>query len=171
MEFYGLYDINRIPTNESLERGRIPNKDKFITVVHLALFNREGKMLIQKRSKDKKSWANIWDVSVGGTPVAGETSIQGIQRETKEELGLEIDFSEKRPSLTYSFSYGFDDFYTLVMDISLDEIRIQEEEVQEVKFASKEEIFKLIDNKEFINYNKDFISLIFYMKDNDSIIK
>lgn len=151
-------------------RGDLTPKDTFRTVVHLALFNNKGEMLIQQRQKDKKGWANMWDVSVGGSVISGETSIEGIQRETLEELGLDIDFSKTRPAITYAFETGFDDYYIIRKNINADEIKLQLEEVQNIKFATKEEIFDLIDKGEFIPYNKEFISILFYLRNHKSLI-
>ena len=41
-------------------------------VVHICLFNARGEMLIQQRQSFKSGWSNFWDVTVGGSAVAGE---------------------------------------------------------------------------------------------------
>lgn len=171
MEIFDLYDINRVKVNETMIRGDKNPKDRYRTVVHLAIFNSQGKMLIQQRQKDKTGWPNMWDVSVGGSPISGDTSIEAIQRETEEELGLEIDFSGIRPAITFTFPEGFDDFYIINRDIALDEVKMQEEEVQSVAYATKEEIFTMIDEGKFISYSKDFISLLFYLGNGGRIIR
>ncbi len=165
MEQWDLYDKNRIKTNETVERGQSFSPDKYRVVVHLCIINSNNQMLIQQRTKDKNSWANLWDLSVGGHVVAGETSQQGIQRELLEELGLDMDFSEIRPSLTMNFNSGFDDIYIIRQDVELSSLTLQESEVQAVEFATLDEILEMIDNHTFIPYHKSYISLLFDLKD------
>jgi isopentenyldiphosphate isomerase/intracellular septation protein A len=57
-------------------------------VVHLHLFNREGKLYLQKRSLKKDIQPGRWDTSVGGHIVPGESVEDALRRETSEEIGL-----------------------------------------------------------------------------------
>ncbi len=56
--------------------------------VHLLVFNRRGDLFLQKRAKNKDVQPGKWDSSVGGHLQPGETPLQGVLRETEEELGL-----------------------------------------------------------------------------------
>ena len=118
-------------------------------------------MLIQQRQPFKQGWSNLWDVTVGGSAVAGDTSIQAAEREVFEELGLEISLAGMRPALTVSFSFGFDDVYIVEQDVDIHTLNLQKEEVQQVKWASREDIMSMIDDKTFISYHKSFIHIIF----------
>ena len=82
-------------------------------------------------------------------------------RELFEELGLKRDFTGERPHFTMNFVHGFDDYFFLIEDIDINELTLQEEEVQAVKWASRNEIMKMLDDKEFIPYYKSLIDLIF----------
>ena len=102
----------------------------------------------------------MWDLSVGGSAVAGETSRTAAERETLEELRLAVSFDGIDPSLTVHFDYGFDDFYLLERDVDLESVTLQEEEVAAVAWASEEKILSMIDGGEFIPYhNKSINSL------------
>ena len=108
-EKWDLYNGYREKTGETIVRGtKIPD-GRFRLVVHVAIFNSKGQLLIQRRQKDKSRWADLWDVSVGGHVIAGETSDLAAERETMEELGLFISLAGKRPALTLTFGNGFDD--------------------------------------------------------------
>jgi len=61
-------------------------------VVHLHLFDSHGKLYLQKRSKSKDIQPGKWDTSVGGHVDPGETPMEALFREAREELGL-TDFS------------------------------------------------------------------------------
>lgn len=170
MEIVDLYDRNRVKLDKTHKRGKKMPKDTYRVVVHLCLFNSKGQMLIQQRQKDKKGWSNLWDLTVGGSPITGETSWEGIQREAREELGLDIDFSEIRPMITHSFPFGFDDYYVVKMDVDLKELVLQEEEVQDAKWASRDQVLEMIDKGSFIPYTKEFIELMFYFKNRNNNI-
>ena len=165
MEYLDLYDINRQPLGEKIPRGSKVIGSKYRMVVHICIFNSEGQMLIQQRSPNKKGFANLWDLSVGGCSQCGETSQQAVHREVLEELGLDIDFSHIRTKLTVNFEHGFDDYYIITRDVELSELKLQEEEVVDAKWADLNEIFSMIDDGTFAPYFKSFIALLFDMRD------
>lgn len=161
MEFWELYDIHRQKTGKLIQRGEKVPEGYYHTVVHVCIFNSNGDMLIQQRQPFKQGWPNLWDVTVGGSSVAGDSSIQAAEREVLEELGFHLSLEEQRPALTVSFSFGFDDIYIVKQDLDISTLTLQYEEVQQVKWASREEIIKMIDERTFISYHKSFINLIF----------
>jgi isopentenyl-diphosphate delta-isomerase type 1 len=57
-------------------------------VVHLHLFNQQGRLYLQKRAADKDIQPNKWDTSVGGHVNWGEKTEAALLREIGEELGL-----------------------------------------------------------------------------------
>lgn len=150
-----------MPTGKKAERGTKLGEGEYHLVIHVCIFNSDGKMLIQQRQKTKRGWPDYWDVSCGGCAVTGETSRDAARRELLEELGIDIDFNDARSAFCISFSGGFDDFYLINRDIPLNELKLQTEEVQAVRWASKEEIFNMIDSGEFLPFFKSFIELLF----------
>ena len=58
------------------------------------IFNKNGDVLLQKRSANKKLWPNLWDITAGGHVLAGEFGYQALIREMREELGLDISKTE-----------------------------------------------------------------------------
>ena len=113
MEKWDLYDKNRVKSDIAVSRGEEIPTGLYRVVIHVAIINSEEKMLIQQRQPFKHSWPNMWDISVGGHVISGETSSQGAQREVKEELGIDVDFTDIRPSFTVNFETGFDDYYII----------------------------------------------------------
>ena len=164
MEKWDAYSVDRIPLGRSVVRGERHDEGLYRMVVHAAIFNSEGRLLIQQRCTQKKTFPEKWDVTVGGGSLCGETSREAMQRELREELGLDIDFSELRPRLTVNFDDGFDDYYIIEKDLSLDSLRLQTEEVMDVRWATLGEIFEMIDSGEFIPFMKSFIAFLFEMR-------
>lgn len=166
MENWDLYDIHRNKLNKQMVRGEAIPKDEYHVVVHVCIFNSEGQMLIQQRQSNKETWPNYWDFSCGGSATAGDTSQLAATRELEEELGLEYDFTNIRPQFTFNSVGAFDDYYLLEMEVNLNDVIIQAEEVQDVRWATKQEILELIERGEFISYYAGLVDLLFTMKMN-----
>ena len=84
-----------IVNNDGMVIGKAPrsvchNGKSFLLhpVVHLHVFNKSGKIFLQKRAMTKDIQPGKWDTSVGGHIGPGETITDALFRETREELGL-----------------------------------------------------------------------------------
>ncbi len=164
MELFDLLDSNRRPTGETIVRGNRLPEGRYHVSVHVAIFNERGEMLIQQRQPWKESYPDMWDVSVGGSVIAGETSHEAAIREVREELGIEIS-PDLRPILSTPFHDGFDDMFTLTMPLELSALTLQAEEVKDARFASLDGIYALLDAGSFIPYRKEYLALLFALKD------
>ena len=168
MELFDLYTADREKTGMTMVRGEPTPEGYYRLVVHICIFDEQGRMLIQQRQPFKHGWSNMWDISVGGSAVAGDDSRSAAERETREELGLEIDLKDERPTMTIYWEHGFDDYYVLTRNVDLNTLTLQPEEVQTVRWAEKEEILQMIDDRTFIPYEKSLIELLFRRRDNRS---
>ncbi len=107
--------------------------------VHVQVFDREGRLFLQKRSDSKDVQPGKWDSSVGGHLRPGESPIQGARRELAEELGVETARLEK----AYEYFWESEIETELVRTfVTLHEgpFRLQEEEISEGRFWSLDEI-------------------------------
>lgn len=162
MEIWDVYDVFRQKTGRFHQRGIPLEKGEHHLVVHGCLFNAAGQMLIQQRQSFKEGWPNLWDVTVGGSALAGETPQQAIARELAEEVGIQHGFRSARPAFTLNFSVGFDDWFLLERDdIDCRTLTLQAEEVQAVRWADENEIQRMIGEGTFIPYEPSLISFVF----------
>lgn len=164
MELWDIYDRDRIKLNKTMVRGDEFKSGSYHLAVHACIFNSNGEMLIQQRQPFKSGWSNMWDITVGGSAVSGDTSQTAIERELFEEIGLKVDLQNVRPHLTINFNEGFDDIYLIEKDVDINELKLQYEEVQKVKWASIDEIYQKLDEGIFIPYYKSLIKLFFDMR-------
>ena len=164
MERFDLYDRDRRQIGLTARRGEAVPADCYRLAIHVCIFDQRGHLLIQQRQPFKRKWSGLWDLSVAGSAVFGENSREAAERESDEELGIQIDLSDARPSLTVHWEKGFDDIYILTMDIDTDKLVLQQEEVKAVRWAALEEILSMIDNGIFIPYEKSFIELLFRLR-------
>lgn len=165
MERVDLYNENRIPLGKTAERYARRKSGEYRTVVHICIFDKNGRMLIQQRSQEKRMCPGKWDVSAAGAVDAGETVRQSAEREVREELGYALDLSGVRPSVTVNYHGGFDDYFLVVRELNLETLVLQKEEVTAVRWASQEEVLCMIREDLFIGYPESFIQFLFDMRE------
>ena len=148
MEKRDLYDINKKLTGETIYKNEKIPANRYILVVLVFIQNSQGKFLIQKRSKQKDGKY----ASTGGHPKTGETSIDGMITEIKEELGLTV----KPEELELIFSgqedvkQVFFDIYYMKKNFNISDLKLQKEEVDFVEWLSFKEIETLIKKDLFL---------------------
>ena len=123
-ELRDLYDADSVKTDKTYRKGeKIPN-GYYPMVVMVVIRNSNGEFLMQKRVKAK---GGDWGVT-GGHPKSGETPLEGIITEVKEELGL--DFSNEK-FVEYDSGCDGNDCYKMYFvnkDVDLKNIKVQEDE-------------------------------------------
>ena len=144
-----LYNKDSELTGLTYYKGDSIPEGYYPMVVMIAIQNSEGKFLMQKRVPSKGGDYGV----TGGHPKSGETPYEGIITEVKEELG--IDISDKEIIEFNSGCDGVDCYkmYYTKLDISMDEIVIQEEELSEVRWFSMDELEDMVDKK-ILNQNQ-----------------
>ena len=158
-ELWDVYDKDRNRTGRTHPRGKELAPGDYHLVVHVAIFNSRGELLIQRRQPWKHGFPNYWDLSAGGSALAGEDSRMAAHRETLEEIGLDLDFSEVHPKFTYYWDHGFDDYWFMTKDASILDMQLQEAEVAEVRWVNREGLIRLVEDERFVPYY--FIRRIF----------
>jgi isopentenyldiphosphate isomerase len=135
-EVVGEADINQIYSERLRHR-----------IVHILLFNSEGKLALQKRSQYKSFCPGYWSTPVGGHVQKGETYEQAALREFQEELGanspLEFLFKE-----VYNDSQGNKKFLSTFRTNYDGQFELNPEEVESIDFFTLEEIGGMIDRGE-----------------------
>ena len=69
--------------------------------VHVLVWDKQGRLLLQKRSRTKDLEPGKWDCSVGGHLEVGESYAAAAVREAQEELGLALARSDLQPQHDY----------------------------------------------------------------------
>jgi 16S rRNA (adenine1518-N6/adenine1519-N6)-dimethyltransferase len=74
--------VGEFPKSEVWSKGLLHR------IVRIMIEDEEGRILLQKRSKDMETFPDCWDHSAAGHVDAGEDYDQAAKRELQEELGL-----------------------------------------------------------------------------------
>lgn len=161
IEKWEILDDYGNSTGEVLERNNPRVWDKGI--YHLAsdvwILNSENKILIQKRSEQKKLEPNVWAMT-GGSVIFGETPKETIVREAKEELDIDINPNDLQLITKIKSLNVWVNTYLLKCDYDISKMKFQPDEVSDVKWATWEEIDNFVKQGKFIKYRWEFVSEI-----------
>lgn len=130
--------------------------------VWIWIINSKNEILVQKRATSKKNHPNEWDMPSAGHVKAGESSIQGAIRETFEELGIVTKESDYKFICEYIFDKTLEiaQVYILKKDLDISEMKLQKEEVSEVRWLSYEKFKELFYSKEFVPFDSEYRELV-----------
>ncbi len=128
-------------------------------VVHLHIFNNQGKLYLQKRSQNKDLYPGYWDTAVGGHVLSGESVDQALAREAREELGISIN----HPKALFRYFMRNKHESELVHSFSINHngpFKINRNEIEVGRFWTIFEIKKMIGNDVFTpNFEQEFALL------------
>ncbi len=138
MEYLDLYDNERNLTNEKICRGDEIPDNRYILLTCIIIENSKNELLMQFTSPEKNS---VWALT-GGHVTTGEDTLSTIIRESKEELGLELDRDNIELITTKQCGPTFFDLYYVQKDVTIEELSLQKEEVDFVKWCTLDELDK-----------------------------
>lgn len=171
MEFWEILDEDGKKTGKIIEKEMFP-KECMHLGVDVWIINEKNELLIQKRSANRRHSSNMWAVT-GGAVMAGEESSDTVCREVKEELGIEINKKDLLLVKQYKvkdqkISSILIDTYIIRKNINIQDIKLQKEEVSEVKWATWEECQKIYESGQFMEFRweavKDLFNCMKYIK-------
>ena len=173
-ELIDVLDENGNKTGEIVTRTQIHKEGLWHKIVVIAIIDKEGRLLMQQRAKDKTKNPLKWDVSSAGHVSSNQTSIESAIRETQEELGIEVNEKELQYILTYKDNVKIDedyidnqiyDCYILKKEkIDIKNIKIQESELEQVKLCNLQQFKNIIENEDVMNREKLYKEIIKYLK-------
>jgi isopentenyldiphosphate isomerase len=114
----------------------------------LLLVNLSGQILLAQRSFKKKHGPGKWGPTVAGTVAKGENYLQNIIKETKEEIGIDLqEYNFQKVDKVFN---GFDadwkffcQWYFLQVDILLEKFIFPQDEIERLKWMDKVDLKKI----------------------------
>ncbi len=123
------------------ERGTLAQEDIY-RVSALWITNSKGDILLAQRQLGKRHHPGKWGPAVAGTVDEGESYEENIIKEAEEEIGLKNIKPQKSIKQRVTLATGdhnhFTQWYTLIVDRAAEDFVLQEEEVRQVKWLSKQ---------------------------------
>ena len=152
-ELWDVLDADANPVGRTHERGKPMPEGDYHLVVVVWLESKDGRFLISKRT-DNKWLGGRWE-STCGSLLCGEDSLAGAVREVREELGIELDPESGRKLWRYRRTDDFVDVWHFPCDVDLSEIRFQDGETCDARYAAPAEIEQMLYNTEAGNFDAD----------------
>lgn len=150
VELWDVYDENRQKTGKIVERGKdMLKRGEYHIAIEALLINDEGKILISQRAAHRKRYPLMWECN-GGSAVMGETSVQAIVREMREELGIEFKEEEAIFLKEYKGDIYFKDYWVFKTNVKPEDLTFPDGESIAAKWVTIDEILKMRENGECI---------------------
>jgi len=172
-ELVDILDKQGNSTGKAMLKSDAHKKGLFHATVHVWVYNRNGEILIQKRTASKETYPNKWDVSVAGHITSGETPIATAIRETQEEIGLSLNPSDlykigqHRSTVVHNknmIDCEFNHIFLTELKIPVNDLRIQTEEVAALKLIDiniyRESLKDFSLLKSYVPHPPDYIDLV-----------
>ncbi|MUU78440.1 NUDIX hydrolase [Winogradskyella endarachnes] len=173
-EIIDIVDKNGKPTGKTALKSEAHTKGLYHNTIHLWLYTSNGEILLQQRSHKKLIFPLLWDVSAAGHIDAGETFIQAALRETKEELGVQLEANNLKHVGVFLHETSYNDgtiqdnefhqVFIAKLKVPITDLVIQESEVEAVKLVSFSEFETLLNNSKtnnhFVSSNTDYYKFI-----------
>lgn len=167
MEYLDLVNENDEVIGKEDREVIYENNWRNFRVINIMIFTSDNKIIVPKRSSNRRVFPNCYDCSVGGHVSSGETYLQAAYRELDEELGItnvtleEIAYFKPYDLGTSSFSK----MYKLVYDKKLN---YDKQGIQEIFYMTKEEISNLI-KEDSSKFKGDYPKFFRWMEQNNII--
>lgn len=176
-EMIDVLDENGVKTGHIATRDEVHREGLWHRCIVVAILNDKNEILLQQRAHNKEKNPDMWDISVAGHISAGQDSLSAAAREINEEvsvnLGRYIDISEFRYMFCFrrEQNYGenyidrqFFDFFILRQpDLRIENIKMQESEVQDIKFCTISELRELIEKHKLVERPAEYAALEDYI--------
>lgn len=148
MEEVDIYNKKREKTGIVKERHEL-EKGEYRISAHIWIIDDNNKLLIQKRALTEKKFPGKWSQTGGGV-FSGESSLDTVKRETKEELSLEVYDNEISYIGSYIRKRDIVDIWLVEKNINVADLKLQEEEVAEAKWVTFDEFEQMIEKGEVV---------------------
>jgi len=115
-------------------------------ITGLWLWNEKGEVLLAQRAFTKSIHPGMWGPAVAGTVEEGETYESNIIKEAEEEIGLKNLKPVLGPKLRRNSSHAyFAQWFTATVDSKYPLVK-QDDEVESLRWFSKEELLKALED-------------------------
>ncbi|MCL2540621.1 MAG: NUDIX domain-containing protein [Firmicutes bacterium] len=167
MELLDVFDKNgKFVGTMTREEAHKENAGVYHKPVHIWFVNSEGggSMLVQKRASTKKQYPSKWDIPSAGHVDAGEDLLTACQRETREELGINLPkerFVFQCETLNQK-GWEFAQHYLVTDDTKVEDMALDPNEVEAVKWLSLCDFEKLLYSDEFVPHMEQYKSTVLH---------
>ena len=148
-EFWDVYDINGKKLNKTIRRDKEwLGEGEYHMGSMTFIVDENDNFLIQQRALTKKTLPGKWAIT-GGAALAGENRIQCAIREVSEELGIKLTPEKLHFLKQYVERNVIINIFSAHVDSTV-KIKKQNEEVEQIKWVSRQQLVKMYATGDFI---------------------
>ena len=153
-EMQDLYTPDGRFTGETIERGSGDKGEYFTLGVHAYIYDGNGRFLLQKRSENKSFRPGQWEITMGHA-LSGETAIECLGREIKEELGVQLPMEDYTKVYRWieTGSHSLTDVFFVRADLDESALTLQKEEVTGLQWVTRDEILEFVEKMDYRTEN------------------
>ena len=150
MELWDAYTRNGAKTGGVLVRGQKLWPGIYHMVCEVLVRHIDGSYLCMIRSREKPNYPLYPECTAGGSALLGESPLDCIRRELREETGIECDeFQEVNRTIRECYATIFHS-YICTVDWPKDAVTIQEGETEGYQWLTEEEFIGLLNSGRMI---------------------
>lgn len=142
-ELWDAYDrqFNKIE-NIKLVRGKPIPDGLYHIVCSVIVKHTDGTYLLMRRDLDK-SFGGMWELTAGGSALAGETPLECAVRELKEETGIvSSELQEIERTVSDNYHCLFVDYFCIT-DLDKTSVTLQKDETIDYKWVDEDTVLKM----------------------------
>ncbi|GGI41673.1 NUDIX hydrolase [Mammaliicoccus stepanovicii] len=146
IEKWDAYDKDLNKLGYDLIRGEDIEDNVFHLVSEVVIINSDGNYLAMRRDFNKV-YPGLYEVSVGGSALRGESPIQAAKRETFEETGIKVSHLKQ---VGIYIAEQYNTIYVMFLayvDINKDSIVLQKGETIDYRWVPSSEIKNFLNSE------------------------
>jgi mutator protein MutT len=153
MELWEIYNKNREKTGRIINRHSkdVLHDGEYHLVTEAIIINSAKQILLSKRAEFKQKYPLMWECTCGSVK-KGETTLDAILRELKEELGINLRKKDAKffKTLRDDNAKDFKDIWIFYTNIELEQLKYTDNEVIDTKWVTIEELNEMMNRNEIV---------------------
>jgi isopentenyldiphosphate isomerase len=150
MELWDAYDRNGNRTGETLVRGEQIPDGRYHLVCEVLVRHVDGSYLCMKRSKQKDLFPGVLEATAGGSALKGETPLDCVRRELREETGICWDEFTLIDKQVFPQRHYIACSYTCTVDWDKTAITLQEGETEGYLWKTEAEFIDFVNSGQMV---------------------
>lgn len=157
-------------TGETCLKSEAHKKGIYHASVHIWIFDKAKNVLIQKRTSNKDTFPNLWDISVAGHISVGEEPLTSAVREVEEEIGMQLQkeqlhfigtLKKRVQHHPHLIDNELHHIYMCQVEFNIDTLKIQKEEVSAIQSIKLNDLTKKVKTADFVPRTDNYYPFIF----------